>query len=78
MCTACAEHDQKNCHSEGWCSSYFLGRGLSIGWYVPAIPMQGRDTYWSHAAAPAKALDWWNKLPEKKDTKNTNFVAVVF
>jgi len=40
-----------------------IGKTDNIGWYVPAIPVPGDDTYWGYTSVPPDGATWWRKLP---------------
>ena len=37
----------------------------NIGWLVPAIPVEGQDTYWGYTSVPQEGCDWWYGLPNR-------------
>lgn len=64
-CTACALKHYKRTH-EG--KDYDMeGKTVTfdIGWMVAAIPSEEGRTYWGYIGAPAAAVEWWLRLPEK-------------
>lgn len=65
LCARCAERDQKSCHKQGWRSQFSKNVGEAIGWYVPAVPLEGRNTYWAYPSVPEPAMNWWLRLPIK-------------
>jgi hypothetical protein len=53
LCTRCAEREQGRKRD-----------GTSIGWRVPAVPVEGQPgSFWSYWAIPKDALDRWHRLP---------------
>lgn len=34
-----------------------------IGWYIPACPVDGEDTYWGYSSTPASSYTWWLHQP---------------
>jgi len=40
-----------------------LGKIDQIGWYVPAIPVEGQNTYWGYSSVPDEGVKWWRGLP---------------
>ena len=62
LCAICSEEDQKVFHKEGWQSQFSRGVGDTIGCYVPAVPIQGRNTYWGYPALPTDGIAWWRGL----------------
>jgi len=65
LCANCTEEDQKKSHKDGWQSSFKRGEGDQIGWFVPAVPIQGDDTYWGYCSVPDNGVEWWLSLPVK-------------
>lgn len=63
LCAHCAKKDQSKNHEAGWKSRFSVGEGDQIGWFIPAIPTEGQDTYWGYTSVPGNAVDWWKKLP---------------
>lgn len=56
LCLDCAEKDQdkkKNRESD------------QIGMFVPAVPMEEGDTFWSYGCVPTDLVLWWYKLAER-------------
>lgn len=66
LCADCAEKDQAKNYELGWKSSFSMGHGDQIGWLVPAVPLEGRDTYWAYTSVPERGIRWWQSLPVKK------------
>jgi len=38
-------------------------RSYDIGWYVPALPVEGEDAWWGATSAPEEAFEAWKALP---------------
>ncbi len=66
LCAHCAEKDQQKNHEPGWKSPFSSGRGDQIGWLIPAVPIEGRDTYWGYTSVPDAGVNWWKNLPVVK------------
>src|SRR5688572_17950138 len=43
-----------------------------IGDLVPAVPTQEGDTYWGYTSVPQDGVDWWKRLPTRKEQTGTN------
>lgn len=69
LCADCSEEDQKKCHEAGWQSEFSQKRGSEIGWYIPAVPVEGNDdAFWALRATGAKYQEgkiWWWNLPTR-------------
>lgn len=65
LCAHCAEENQKKNHKPGWKSPFSQGNGDQIGWLIPAVPVQGNDTYWGYTSVPQPGVIWWKNLPLK-------------
>lgn len=63
LCASCAEKNQKECNKKDWESPFSKGQGDQIGWYVPAVPTEGRNTYWGYTTVPEAGVIWWRNLP---------------
>jgi hypothetical protein len=35
----------------------------SIGWLVPAVPLEDQRTFWGYTSVPAAGVAWWKRLP---------------
>ncbi|HOZ53517.1 MAG TPA: hypothetical protein PK142_02465 [bacterium] len=66
FCAHCAEEDQKKNHEADWRSPFSIGDGDQIGWFIPAVPVEGQNTYWGYSSVPGNGVDWWKSLPIKK------------
>ncbi len=42
----------------------------TIGWLVPAIPVEGEDTFWGYTSVPQEGCDWWGALPTLPGNKS--------
>lgn len=65
-CTAIKEGvDVRSINSFGEMYWRIGGSSMSIGWSVPAIPVQGEKhmAYWGATAYPGGPLEWWRSLP---------------
>lgn len=36
-----------------------------IGLYLPAVPMKGRNAFWSYILIPPAGMNWWRNLPTR-------------
>lgn len=66
LCAHCGEKNQAKSHESGWKSTFSRGQGEQIGWLIPAIPVEGRNTYWDQSSVPERGIRWWQCLPVKK------------
>jgi len=40
------------------------GRTDQIGWWVPAVPVDGEPgAYWGYTSVPPEGIAWWRALP---------------
>jgi hypothetical protein len=39
-----------------------------IGGLVPAVPTEEGNTYWGYTSVPLKGVNWWKRLPTRKQT----------
>lgn len=72
LCLSCAEKDQgkeinlgrlpKDENDKTW-----ERPTDSVEWLVPAVPVDGEETYWGYTSVPNPALIWWHLLPTFKD-----------
>lgn len=65
QCADCAEISQRKLHGSDWESPFKRGEGDQIGWRVPAIPVEGEDTYWGYTSVPQAGCEWWKNLPTR-------------
>lgn len=66
LCARCAGEGQgKNVDSIGDDGSYIgeCGSTDQIGWFVPAVPTEGNDTFWGYFSVPQDGVEWWKRLP---------------
>ena len=73
FCADCAGKDQKKDTSDidkkGLRTDQHGFKTDQIGWYMPAIPVEGDDTYWGYTSIPQEGVDWWEHLPTKPTTQ---------
>ncbi len=70
LCVDCAGKDQKkdtsNVDDKGFRTDQRFGyKTDQIGWYMPAVPIEGDDTYWGYASVPQEGIAWWRNLPTR-------------
>lgn len=65
LCADCSEKDQKKNHDVSWRSLFSRGEGDQIGWLIPAVPIEGKDTYWGYTCVPNEGVNWWKDLPTR-------------
>ncbi|MCC7422085.1 MAG: hypothetical protein IT428_17540 [Planctomycetaceae bacterium] len=53
-CVTCAEKSQDRKYEPP---------GDSIGWRVPAVPVEGMDAFWGYGSVPDEGVKWWHSLP---------------
>lgn len=68
LCCDCAAADQGKDISEitpaGKIPNGRYGTTDQIGWFVPAVPMEGiGDGYWGYTSVPDIGVAWWWQLP---------------
>jgi hypothetical protein len=69
LCASCAAKDQNEdistINEEGMITTDYGGETDQIGWYVPAIPVEGENTYWGYSSVPVpdEGIEWWKSLP---------------
>lgn len=63
LCTHCAERDQKRENKIAWKSSFSKGVADRIGFFIPAIPEEGTNSYCGYFVTPKEGLTWWKNLP---------------
>lgn len=66
LCGPCALADQKKpgpIDAEGYVSDDKLGKIDQIGWLVPAVPTEDRETFWGYTSVPEDRVRWWRALP---------------
>jgi len=61
-CANCAEVNQQKSHKENWKSTFKIGIGDQIGWFIPAVPDENKNM-WGYTSVPEYACIWWDKLP---------------
>ena len=59
LCLPCGELDQK------MQSELEKGGTDAIGWLVPAVPTEDRETFWGYTSVPQDGCDWWDRLPNR-------------
>lgn len=68
-CARCAGKDQERDVSsispEGMINTSYGSSTDQIGWLIPAIPVEGRDTYWGYTSVPDEGVSWWRSLPNE-------------
>jgi hypothetical protein len=62
LCAECAEVEGREANHKHWQSPFKKGIGKQIGLYIPAIPIEGDNTYWE-IPIPEDGWAWWNSLP---------------
>lgn len=65
LCAECAEKSEKKGRGKNWQSSFKLGEGYQIGYLLPAVPVEGQNTYWGITSGPKTSWKWWHNLPVK-------------
>ena len=67
LCADCASKDQKkditSIDEQGFHTDQLGFKTDQIGWYIPAVPVEGDDTYWGYTSVPQEGVDWWERLP---------------
>ncbi len=66
MCCDCAGHSQDKDVSSMKEDGRYEGKygpSDSIGWLVPAVPVENQETYWGYTSVPEEGVDWWRALP---------------
>ena len=70
LCVDCAGEDQnKNVStvkSDGKYTTRHGDRTDQIGFYVPAIPVEGMNSYWGYTSIPKAGCKWWDSLPLRR------------
>jgi hypothetical protein len=68
LCADCAAKDEhediSDIDADGRHNGNFY-RTDQIGWYIPAVPVEGENTYWGYTSIPQAGCDWWGRLPTK-------------
>lgn len=66
LCADCAGEDQKknvsSIDEQGFRTDQHGFKTDQIGWYIPAVPVEGDDTYWGYTSVPQEGVDWWKGL----------------
>ena len=65
LCSFCAEERERSWREENWKSLFNRTFGTSIGNFVPAIPIEGQNSFWGNTSIPEKGFNWWKNLPVK-------------
>jgi len=67
LCATCAEADQTKSHPGEKIEvgkSYVDGHLTDqLGSLVPAVPVEGEDTYWGYTSTSNEGCLWWHQLP---------------
>lgn len=70
LCAPCAAKDQnksiEGIDADGRRPYKRTGRTDSIGWFVPAIPVDIEDPgkgFWGYTSVPDQLVEWWRGLP---------------
>lgn len=67
LCAHCAGKNQGEdvgqIDERGRIISKIAGRTDQIGNLLPAVPVEGDDTYWGYTSVPEDGVDWWKNLP---------------
>lgn len=51
-----------------------IGNTETIGWFVPAVPIEDGSGYWSFSFVPRVARIWWYKLPTLPPDRDLSFL----
>ena len=54
-CLSCSEKDQGKVAN--------LQKGDQIGFRIPAVPTEEKDTFWGYSSVPDDGVKWWVELP---------------
>ena len=69
LCVDCAGKDQKKdvskADADGLIHGGEYGPSDSIGWLVPAVPVEEGGTYWGYTSVPDAGVTWWKNLPTR-------------
>jgi hypothetical protein len=67
FCAKCAGKDQdrdiSSINADGMMLTLWGAMTDQIGVLLPAIPVDGLDTFWSYTAVPSTGVSWWRNLP---------------
>lgn len=66
LCATCAAQDQARDISSMDENGVYDGQHgptNTIGWFVPAIPLEENIGYWPQGSRPEEGLRWWEGLP---------------
>ncbi len=76
LCVVCTAKDQgkdaSTIDENGTIESWLISRDVDsrridqIGWYIPAVPVEGQNGYWNYSAVPDEGIRWWRNLPNFK------------
>lgn len=69
LCAKCATSEQnENIDDIASDGTHDKGRGNRtdfIGSYIPAVPREDGNGYWTYIACPRAGGEWWRRLPTK-------------
>jgi hypothetical protein len=65
LCSFCAEARERSWRGENWKSLFSRNLSTSIGDFVPAIPIEGENSFWGNTSIPENRSNWWKNLPVK-------------
>lgn len=75
LCAPCCGADQEKditgIDADGRIPVEHIGKTDQIGWMVPAVPTEERDTYWGYTSVPLAGCEWWKKLPSLPPTTDS-------